>query len=177
MPNVIEQSEKHGSEIATNSETGSGPIQISRAKAWEETWPYLVGVVAGAAYATFGRRVALSPNLKDAFIAVAGVSGTFAAFFIAAASILVTLGDSWFKRRAVESGVYLSLVGYLLTAMGWSLATAVFSITLIFFDASWRLWWYDYAFTGWAFLLGTTLGVSIRVLRIFGLLMKYIASY
>lgn len=177
MPTATEQSEKHGSEIAMNSETDSGQKPISRAKAWEESWPYVVGFAAGAVYAVFGRRMPLSPNLKDAFVAVAGVAGTFAAFFIASASILVTLADSWFKRRAVESGVYLSLIGYLLTAMGWNLATAVISIALVFFEAAWHLWWYDFAFTGWAFLLGTTLGVSVRVLRIFAVLMKYMARY
>jgi hypothetical protein len=132
-------------------------------------------LVIAATYAVFGRRIPLSPTLKDAFVAVASLAGILAAFFLTSASILVTLRDSWFKRRAVESGVYLSLVRYMLTAMGWSLATAVITIVGLFFDAAWLLWWYRYALTGWAFLIGTTLGVSIRVLRIFALLMNYVA--
>ena len=73
----------------------------------------------------------------------------------------------------MESWVYAALVGYLLTAMGWSLATAVITIAGIFFDPSWHLWWYSSALVGWAFLLATTLGASIRVLRIFSALLKY----
>jgi len=36
---------------------------------------------------------------------------------------------------------------------------------------------YHYDLIAWAFLLGTTLGVSIRVLRIFTVLMKYAAPH
>lgn len=160
-----------------NSEIDSSQNQVSRAKAWQESWPYLMGAVVAATYSALGHKLPLSPNLKDAFSAIAGVAGTFAAFFLASASILVTLRDSWFKRRSVESGVYLTLIGYMLTAMGWSLATAIIAIVGIFFDAAWHLWWYKYALAGLAFLLGTTLGVSIRVLRIFVVLMKYVARY
>jgi hypothetical protein len=160
-----------------NSEIDSGQSQISRSKAWEETWPYCLGLVVGVVYGTYGRRIPLSPNLKDGFIAVAGLAGLFAAFFLTSASILVSLKDSWLKRRTIESGAYFSLVGYLLTAMGWSLATAIVTIGAIFLDGAARLWWYHYALTAWACLLSVTLGVSIRVLRIFSVLMKYIARF
>lgn len=160
-----------------NSENDSGQNRIRRDKAWEESWPYVIGVVAAIAYAIGGRRILLSPNLKEALAAIAGVAGLFAAFFLTSASILVTLKDSWFTRRAIESGVYVALVGYMLTAMGWSLATAVITIIGIFFDVAWHLWWYRIALIGWTFLVATTLGVSIRVLRIFAVLMKYMARY
>jgi hypothetical protein len=160
-----------------NSEEDSRHNQPSRAKAWEESWPYVISLVAPLAYAILGHKNSFSPNLKDALIAVAGLAGILAAFFLTSASILVTLQDSWFKKRAVESGVYLALVGYLLTAMGWSLATAVITIAGILFDATWHLWWYRYALIGWVYLISTTLCVSIRVLRIFGALMKYMARY
>jgi hypothetical protein len=110
-------------------------------------------------------------------VAVAGIAGIFAAFFLTSASIMVTLRDSWFLRRAMESGVYKSLVGYLLTAMGWSLAVAVVTIAGIFFDASWNLWWYRYALIGWAFMLATMLGLSARVLLIFASFLKYTARH
>jgi hypothetical protein len=158
-----------------NSVEDSDQRPISRAKAWEESWPYLFGICVATVYGVWGSHLPLSPNLKDAFVAVAGVAGIFAAFFLTSASILVTLRDSWFLRRAMESGVYTSLVGYLLTAMGWSLAVAIITIAGIFFDASWHLWWYRYALIGWAFLLATTLAVSVRVLRIFASLLKYTA--
>jgi len=158
-----------------NSERDSTPRQISRSKAREESWPYVVGCVAAAAYAIFGHRFPLSSGLRDVFSATANIAGIFAAFLLTSSSILVTLRDSWFKRRAIESGVYVTLIGYMLTAMGWSIATAVATIAALVFDATWHLWWYQYALVGWVFLIATTLGVSVRVLRIFTVLMKYIA--
>src|SRR5579864_7423846 len=114
MLTVTEQSEKRGSETAMNSETGSGQTQISRAKAWEESWPYLTGLLVMSGYALVEPRIPVSPNLKDALIAVSALAGILAGFFLASAAILVTLKDSWFMKRAVESGVYISLIGYLL---------------------------------------------------------------
>jgi hypothetical protein len=158
-----------------NSDRDSGPIQISRARAWEESWPYVSGLAVAGLYALIGYRIPLSPNLKDVFAAVVSMCGIFAAFFLTSASILVSLRDSWFKKRAVESGTYLALIGYMLTAMGWSIATAVATTAGLLFDGGWHLWWYRYALTAWAFLAATTFFVSVRVLRIFTVLMKYIA--
>jgi hypothetical protein len=158
-----------------NSERDSTPRQISRSKAWEESWPYAIGVGAAVGYAFFSRRFPVSPNLKDVFSATANIAGIFAAFLLTSSSILVTLRDSWFKRRAIESGVYVSLIGYMLTAMGWSIAAAVATVCGLVFDAAWNLWWYPYALIFWVFLITTTLAVSVRVLRIFTVLMKYIA--
>lgn len=173
MTSVIEQSEKRGPSIAMNSDKDSTPRPISRAKAWEESWPYLFGLVAGGLYSV--SPLPLSPGLKDVFAATANTAGLFAAFFLTSAAILVTLKESWFKKRAVESGVYLVLIGYMLTAMGWSIATAVTATVGLLFDQAWKLWWYRGALAAWVFLVATTLGVSIRVLRIFTVLMKYIA--
>lgn len=177
MPIAIEQSVKRGSETAMNSGSDSVPRPISRARAWEESWPYLLGFGAAIVYGATGGGLRVSPNLLEVFSSVVSIAGLFAAFFLASASILVTLSDSWFKRRAIESGVYFALIGYMLTAMGWNIATAVFTTAAMFFDSAWHLWWYHYALTVWCFLLMTTLGVSLRVLRIFAVLMKYIARH
>lgn len=118
----------------------------------------------------------LSYGLKDVFEAAANMAGIFAAFLLTSASILVTLKDSWFKRRAIESGVYVALIGYMLTAMGWSMVTAVATVAALVFDVTWNLWWYQYALACWIFIVVTTLGTSVRVLRIFTVLMKYIAQ-
>ena len=91
-----------------NSEDDSIQHPISRSKAWEESWPYVIGMIFGIAYAAFGRRLPLSYGLKDVFEAAANMAGIFAAFLLTSASILVTLKDSWFKRRAIESGVYVT---------------------------------------------------------------------
>jgi|ERR1017187_1371692 hypothetical protein len=174
MLSVTAQSEKPGREIETNFDSDSAPPQISKAKAWEESWPYVFGILA-AGVCLLCHGFPIPSGIKDVFAAVVNTSGIFAAFFLTSASILVTLKDSWFKRRAMESGVYLALIGYMLTAMGWSIATAVTTTAALLFDGAWHLWWYQYALALWVFLVATTLGAAIRVLRIFTVLMKYIA--
>lgn len=175
MPTVIEPSEKHGLKIAMNSEPDSSRSPISRAKAWEESWPYVGGILAAGAYEFWGRALAVSPNLKDVFSAVVNVAALFAAFFLTSAAILVSLKDSWFKQRAIEAGTYVALVGYMLTAMGWSIATAVVTTLGLLLNFTWHIWWYEHALAAWLFVIVTTLGTSVRVLRIFSVLMQYIS--
>src|SRR5690348_10889960 len=109
MPTATEQSGTHGPPIVMNSVQDSGQGKISRAKAWEESWPYFTGLLVTSGYALVENRIPISPNLKDALIALSALAGILAGFFLASAAILVTLKDSWFMKRAVESGVYISL--------------------------------------------------------------------
>ena len=44
------------------------------------------------------------------------------------------------------------------------------------FDPRWNLAWYPYGITLWVFVISTALGVTIRVIRIFLLLLRLIAS-
>jgi hypothetical protein len=176
MPIAIEPSKKRGSNTAMNFAQGSDPIQISRAKAWQDSWPYILGCGVGLAYECFGSHLPFSPNLKDVFSAIISVAGLAAAFFLTSASILVSLKDSWFKQRAKEAGTYNALIGYMLTAMGWSLVLAVCTAGALLFDVKWNLPWYRHALAAWILIAVTTLGLAVRVLKLFSLLMKYIAE-
>lgn len=95
---------------------------------------------------------------------------------LATASILVTVSNSWYMQRAKESGVYTNLIRYLLTAMGWCLATAVFSNLGIVYNPQRKLFWYPIAVTLWVFVAATALGTTIRVLQLFSKLFQFIAK-
>lgn len=98
---------------------------------------------------------------------------------LAAASILVTVKDresSWYVKRAREAGVYDSLIRYLLVAMAWCLSVSVISVAGLAYDPRWNLDWYPYAATVWVFLATAALGTTIRVIRLFLLLLRLIAS-
>jgi len=107
-----------------NYGTALVPHSISRGLAIERIAPYLMGIAAVVVYGVFGRQQEISPNIKDIFASTVSIAGAGAGFMLAAASILATISNSWFLKRAKEAGVFTRLVQYLLVAMGWCLATS-----------------------------------------------------
>jgi hypothetical protein len=153
---------------------------MTRGKAVEKVWPYIVAIIALIVYLFYWQPThPLQPNLRDVLTPMVSFGASLAGFMLAAASILITVRDresSWYVKRAKEAGVYASLIRYLLVAMTWCLTTSVMSVAGLAYDPRWNLWWYPYATTLWLFTATVALGTTVRVIRIFTLLIRLVAS-
>lgn len=180
MTTATTQSSKPGAGITPNSEDASRTPRMTRGKAIERAWPYVTATAAAMFYLFVWRfRHSLPPNFRDVLAPVVSFGASTAGFMLASASILVTVRDrdsSWYVRRAKESGVYASLLRQLVVTMAWCLTASVISMVGLAFDPRWNLAWYPYGITLWVFVISTALGVTIRVIRIFLLLLRLIAS-
>jgi hypothetical protein len=97
-------------------------------------------------------------------------------FLLTSAAILVGIKGSWYKQRAKEAGVYLSLVKRIFTAMWWSLAATLLSIAGLFYDVVWNLPWYRAAIAFWLFCAVVALCTTTRAIRLFAKLFVLIAE-
>jgi hypothetical protein len=149
---------------------------LNRRQAVEVVWPYVVGIVSASIIALLSSRLRVPREIKEVFEYTASTAGVFAGFMLAAASILASIGDRPFIRQARRAGVYASLIGHLFTAMRWSIGVAVLSLPAILFDPQWRLPWYGVGIWVWAFVAFTALSASIRALRTFTKMMRYVSD-
>jgi hypothetical protein len=114
-------------------------------------------------------------NFRDLLSSAASIGASAAGFMLTAASILVTLRDSWYLKRIKQAGVYASLVSSLLIAMSWSLVTAVISGVGLLYDPRWHFGWYRVAMTLWVIVSVAALATTARVIRTFSTLLLLIS--
>lgn len=177
MRNAMEPYVKPLSSTEPNSDADTRPGQMSRRRAVENIWPYAVAILASAAYCwLWAPRHPVSGNLKDILSASSRAASSLFGFLLTSASILVGIKGSWYKQRAKEVGVYLSLVKRIFTAMWWCLVTTVLSIVGLSYDPGLRLSWYPYALSFWAFCAVVALGTTTRAIRLFAKLFLLIAE-
>jgi hypothetical protein len=135
-----------------------------------------VAIAAASAYFFYGRfRYPVGPAFRDVLSATIGTGAAMAGFMLTAASILASMRESWYLQRAREAGVYASLIRYLLVAMSWCLAAAFVSGIGLAYRPEWKLSWYPQAVTAWIFLAICASGATVRVIRIFALLLRLIS--
>jgi hypothetical protein len=150
---------------------------MSRGKAIENVWPYVLGILVTAAYSwLWAPHRSISPNLRDILSSSSRAASSLFGFLLTSGSILVGIKGSWYKQRAKEAGVYLSLVKRIFTAMWWCLITTVISIVGLSYDVSWKLPWYHDALGIWLFCAVVTLGTTSRAIRLFSRLFVLIAE-
>lgn len=119
----------------------------------------------------------VSETFKGVLSDVSKCAASGFGFLLASSSLLVGFKGSWYKQRAKEAGVYLSVVKYLFRAMWWCLALAVFSLAGLSYDSNWwKLPVHRFAVSLWLYLCAAALCATIRGLMIFSKLFLLIAE-
>lgn len=150
---------------------------MSRAQAVERVWPYAVAILVSASYYwIWSPSHPIASSLRDVLAASSRAASSLFGFLLASGSILVGIKGSWYKQRAKEAGVYLSLVKRIFTAMWWSLLTTVLSVVGLSYDVGWKLAWYRSALSLWLFCAVAAIATTIRAVRIFARLFILIAE-
>jgi hypothetical protein len=150
---------------------------MSRGKAVENVWPYAVAVLISAAYSwIWAPHHPIPSGLRDVLSSSSRAASSLFGFLLTSGSILVGIKGSWYKQRAREAGVYLSLVKRVFTAMWWCLLTTVLSIVGLSYDVTWTLPWYRHALSFWLFCAVVALGTTVRAIQLFAKLFLLIAE-
>jgi hypothetical protein len=107
-------------------------------------------------------------SFKELFSAVISVSSIAVGFLATSKSIMLSLDKRRVIRQLKDIGVYGTLLSYLMTAVNWSFATAIFTALALFVDTSRKVPdWYPNAFAVWIFVTITAALSCYRVIRIF----------
>src|ERR1700722_17030547 len=93
----------------------------------ERHYPWLGGLISGALCYLLLRHWTILPGTKDLLVGFLNVAAILTGFLLTANSILLSIDEKWIIRRSKEAGAYEMLVGYLVSATYWWLATALLS--------------------------------------------------
>jgi hypothetical protein len=150
---------------------------MSRGKAVENVWPYVAAMLISAAYSwLWAPHHAITSNFRDVLSSSSRAASSLFGFLLTSGSILVGIKGSWYKQRAKEAGVYISLVKRVFTAMWWCLVATVLSLVGLSYDVAWKLPWYSHAVSFWLFCIFVALGTTVRALQLFARLFLLIAE-
>ncbi len=146
----------------------------------ERHYPWFIGFVAGVGFWWLNGGW-IPPGLKDLLSGFLNVASIVVGFLVTAKSILLSIDHKWIIQRSKESGAYGMLVGYIVSATYWWLASALLSavgVAIIPPDplADWQQPIAVGLFSGWLFVSVTSALGTIRVLSIYSKILKSISK-
>lgn len=115
-------------------------------------------------------------DLKDILQSALNVAAIAIGFIISAKAILISIGNSHVVKVLRAGGQFAVLIQYFLTATWWNASAALASGGLLWLDVSRIGPHKQIALHIWVFCCGAALGSSIRVVWLFGKLMKRAAT-
>jgi hypothetical protein len=140
---------------------------------WEKRYPAIISVAAAAGYYYLYHRLALAPPPRDLMAVVVSVSAISIGFVATAKSILLTIQERTVIKYFKDSDRYRTLVDYFMSAIYWSFLAAGLSTIALMFDLSKANWWAcRIASTLWIFFVVGATCSYIRVLTIFGYILR-----
>ena len=105
MPIASELSKMPSSSTEQNSAGDSQSLKVTRRKALEIVWPYVVALANASLY-HWAWNPLVTATFRDVLSPMSRGAGTVFGFLLSAASLLVAVKGSWYKQRAKEAGVY-----------------------------------------------------------------------
>jgi hypothetical protein len=143
-------------------------------KVWLERWnPLLGGVIAAAVswhyFPVFPVPADSAPSLFSAIVSLSAIS---VGFLATAKAILFSIDQTLIVRQLQANVHYSRLVDFLLSAIHWSFALAIFSAGCFTVDLKNSVSWHRYYLTVWVFVLAAASLATYRVIHIFGALLR-----
>jgi len=120
-------------------------------------------------------KVDVPPNLSELLSVVVGMASIAAGFLFTTGSILLAIDKRWIIQRGKELGAYQNLIDYLLEATKWCLLLAVVSTAGVAFQVDCHASWVRWGFSCWLFLAVGSLVATVRVLRIFSIVLRAVS--
>ncbi|MCP2137758.1 putative membrane protein YphA (DoxX/SURF4 family) [Rhizobium sp. SLBN-94] len=139
----------------------------------EKIAPYIWGVVLTVAYIAIGAPLPPSTAYAAVLGAAAGASAIFVGFLSATKAVILGASASKAYLALRTSGFLSTLFGYIKSAIYSSIALAVFSIFLMFFDPEKPIGFevcileiYNVVFIPWVFLSALSVLTLLRVSKL-----------
>jgi hypothetical protein len=136
----------------------------------ERWYPLAAGLAVAAVYYFFYRSWTITDAVLNLLLAIVSIAAIAVGFLATAKSILISIDDKLIIQRLKRVGYYKILIGYLLSAVWWSLGLSVFSALCLLID--WKdaagAWWNRPVLALWVCVLVTSLLACARVIYIFG---------
>jgi len=115
-------------------------------------------------------------DLKDLVQAALNVAAIGVGFLISSKAILLSISRSKVVREIQKSGHFVTLIGYFLGATWWSAFAAITSASLLWMDLSASNPSRQLPVLVWIFFCGGALGATVRVVHLFGKLVRASAT-
>ena len=141
--------------------------------AFEKKYPLVLATLCAGIYYFAHLRLHLAAPSRDLMGVVVSVSAITIGFLATAKAILFTIQDRTVIKYFKDSNRYTILVDYLMGAIYWSFFCAGLSTVALLFDLGALNWWTcRIGMTVWVFFVVLATFSYLRVLRIFGLVLR-----
>lgn len=142
----------------------------------DRIFPHLLALGGIGAYVALYHwfpQYALPKNLKDLLTASATISSIAVGFMATAKATVLSISDSRPVKWLKEAGQFNTLVDYFMTAIHYSMATAILSALMLLFDFQNLPSFAVYFIGSWVFLSIGALSSGYRIIRLYaGILRK-----
>lgn len=141
----------------------------------DKVYPHALAVLAAAGYAVvcwYYPKYALPKNMKDLLTASATISSIVVGFLATAKATLLSISHSKSVKWMKQGNQYQTLIDYFMTAVHYSIFTAVLSALMLLFDFS-NLPQYARYFVGlWIFLSVGSLSSGYRIILLYASILR-----
>lgn len=142
---------------------------------WDKVYPHLTAIFVAGAYFILNYyypQYSLPKNLKDLFAASASISSIVVGFLATAKATLLSISSGRSIKWMKSGGQYQILISYFMTAVHYSIVTAVVSALLLLFNFEKLPPYAAYFVCFWVFLSVGSLFSGYRIIRLYSTILK-----
>ena len=141
----------------------------------DKIYPHIAALVAASGYGVFCwhyPEYALPKNLKDLLTASSTISSIVVGFLATAKATLLSISHSRSVKWVKQGNQYQTLIDYFMTAIHYSILTAVSSALMLLFDFDQLPFYAVYFIAGWIFLSVGSLFSGYRIILLYASILR-----